>query len=50
VPAFVAFYRAAEGFSGGDNFVLEVTLAGGLKRLEHVTVTVSPTPGAGQGI
>ena len=50
VPAFIAFYRAADGFSGGDNFVLEVTLTGGRKQLEHYTVDVSATPGSGQGI
>jgi hypothetical protein len=49
VPAFVTFYRAAENFSGADEFVLEVT-AGARKQLEHFRVTISTAPGAGQGI
>jgi hypothetical protein len=50
VPAFVAFYRAAENYSGTDQFVLEVSLSGGRKQLQHFQVNVSPNPGAGQGI
>ena len=42
VPAFVAFYRAAEDFNGGDEFVLEVGLAGGRKRLQHFRVRSPP--------
>jgi hypothetical protein len=50
VPAFVALYRANDGFSGADAFVLEIVAAGGGHRtLEHVQVTVS-NPAAGQGI
>jgi hypothetical protein len=50
VPAFIAFYRAAGGFSGDDEFELEISLAGGRKRLQHFRVNVSDTPGGGQGI
>lgn len=50
VPAFVAFYRAAENFSGADEFVLEVSLTGGHKQLQHFRVNVSNAPGGGQGI
>lgn len=51
VPAFVALYRAKDGFSGADAFVLEIVAAGGGHRtLEHVQVTVSNNPAAGQGI
>lgn len=50
VPAFVVFYRAAEAYSGADEFVLEVSSAAtGRKSLEHFGVNVSG-PGAGQGI
>jgi hypothetical protein len=50
VPAFVAFYRAADGYSGADEFVLEITSAGGRKALEHFRVKVGDSPAAGQGI
>lgn len=50
VPAFVAFYRAAEDFNGADEFELEISFAGGRKRLQHFRVDVSSKPGAGQGI
>jgi hypothetical protein len=50
VPAFVVLYRATDGFSGGDNFMLEVTFAGGRRELQHFTVNVSASPGSGQGI
>jgi len=50
VPAFVAFYRAAEDFNGADEFELEIGFAGGRKRLQHFRVDVSTKPGAGQGI
>ncbi len=50
VPAFVAFYRAAEGFDGADEFELEIGFAGGRKRLQHFRVDVSAKPGAAQGI
>ncbi len=50
VPVFVAFYRAAETFSGTDEFVLEIALAGGRKELQHFRVQVTSGPGTGQGI
>jgi len=50
VPAFVAFYRAAAGFNGADEFELEIDSGGGRKRLQHFRVDVSTKPGAGQGI
>ena len=50
VPAFVAFYRAAGDFNGGDEFELEIGFAGGRKRLQHFRVDVSTKPGAEQGI
>ena len=50
VPAFVAFYRAASGFSGADAFQLEVTFAGGRKELQNFRVTVTTGPTGGQGI
>jgi uncharacterized membrane protein len=49
VPVFVAFYRAAGNFSGSDEFVLEVGLAG-RKELQHFRVNVSGAPGGGQNI
>jgi len=50
VPAFIAFYRAVENYSGADEFVLELGLAGGRKQLQHFRVNVSTSPGGGQGI
>ena len=50
VPAFVAFYRAAGDFNGGDEFELEIGFAGGRKRLQHFRVEVSTKPGAEKGI
>jgi hypothetical protein len=50
VPVFVAFYRAAETFSGTDEFVLEIGLAGGRRELQHFRVQVTNSPGAGQAI
>jgi hypothetical protein len=50
VPVFVAVYRPAEGFSGLDEFELEVSLAGGRKQRQHFRVNVSANPGGGQGI
>jgi hypothetical protein len=50
VPAFIAFYRAAESYSGTDEFVLELSLAGGRKQLQRFRVNVSTSPGGGQGI
>lgn len=50
VPAFVAFYRAAENFEGNDEFELEISLAAGRKQIQHIRVNVSNNPGSGQGI
>jgi len=50
VPAFVAFYRAAGDFNGADEFELEISFAGGRKRLQHFQVNVSNNPGGGEGI
>ncbi len=49
VPAFVAFYRAAAGFSGADEFQLEVTFSGGRKEIQDFRVSVAGANG-GQGI
>jgi hypothetical protein len=49
VPAFVAFYRAAQDFSGGDEFELEVTFSGGNKELQNFHVSAAG-PNGGQGI
>ncbi|HEY1981970.1 MAG TPA: hypothetical protein VGH13_18000 [Xanthobacteraceae bacterium] len=48
VPAFVAFYRAAQDFGSADEFELEVTFSGGRKELEHFRV--SKDVSGGQGI
>jgi uncharacterized membrane protein len=50
VPALVAFYRAANNYSGADEFLLEVGVAGGRKQLQHFRVSVSGAGGGGQGI
>ena len=50
VPAFVAYYRAAENFSGSDEFILEISLVGGRKEIQHFRVNVSSTSGGQQGI
>ena len=50
VPVFVALYRPARGFSGVDEFELEIGLAGGRKQRQHFRVNVSGSPGSGQGI
>jgi hypothetical protein len=50
VPAFVAFYRASQGFAGADIFELEVTMPDGRKRRERVSVMVTNGSGSGQGI
>jgi hypothetical protein len=47
VPAFVAFYRAAQNFAGADTFELEVTFAGGRKQLQAFQVSVA---NGGRGI
>jgi hypothetical protein len=42
VPAFVVFYRAADAYSGADEFVLEISSAAtGRKTLQHFRVNVS---------
>jgi hypothetical protein len=50
VPAFVAFYRAAQNYIGADDFELEITFATGRKELQHMRVQVANDPGRGQGI
>jgi hypothetical protein len=50
VPAFVAFYRAAQNYIGADDFELEVTFAAGRKELQRIRVLVAGDPGRGQGI
>ena len=50
VPAFVAFYRAAAGYTGADDFELEIGLPNGHKRRERVHVTVTKSFNAGEGI
>ncbi len=50
VPAFVAFYRAAENFNGTDEFELEIGLSGGRKQIQRFRVKVFNNPGGGQGI
>ena len=48
VPAFVAFYRSAPGFSGQDSVLIEVVSAG-KTQIQRYTVTVEK-PAVGQGI
>jgi hypothetical protein len=50
VPAFVAFYHAAQDFNGTDEFELEVSFAGGRKETQHFHVSVANDPAGGQGI
>lgn len=50
VPAFIAFYRAADGFSGFDEFILEISTMGGRKQFQHFRLTVSTGPGSGEGL
>jgi hypothetical protein len=50
VPAFIAFYRAADGFSGADAFVIEIVAAGGNRVMERFRVSVASNPAGGQGI
>jgi hypothetical protein len=49
VPAFVAFYRSAPGFSGQDSVLIEVVSASGKTQIQRFTVTVEK-PAVGQGI
>jgi len=46
VPAFVAFYRAALGYNGADEFDLEISIAG-RKQRQHFRVSVSNGAGGG---
>ena len=50
VPAFVVFYRAANGYSGADAFVLEINSAGGHSAVQRFQVTVTGNRAGGQGI
>jgi hypothetical protein len=50
VPAFVAYYRAAQNFSGADAFDLEITFVGGRKQIQHFRLNVTNDSNAGQGI
>jgi hypothetical protein len=50
VPAFVAFYRAAQDFAGADQFDLEITFTGGRKEIQHFKVTAGGGANGGQGI
>jgi hypothetical protein len=49
VPAFVAYYRSAPGFSGQDSVLIEVVSASGKTQIQRYTVTVEKPP-VGQGI
>jgi hypothetical protein len=49
VPALVAFYRAAQDFSGADEFQLEVTFSGGRKEIQNFRVSATGANN-GQGI
>jgi hypothetical protein len=50
VPVFVALYHPTDGFSGIDEFELEIGLGGGRKQHQHFRVNVSGGPGGGRGI
>jgi hypothetical protein len=50
VPALVVFYRAASDFSGRDVFELDISMQGGRKQHERIEVTITTSPGPGQGI
>jgi hypothetical protein len=50
VPAFVAFYRAAQNFNGADAFDLEISFADGRKQIQHYRISVSSDSSGGQGI
>ena len=50
VPAFVVFYRAANGYSGPDAFVLEINSTGGHSTVQRFQVTVTGNRAGGQGI
>ena len=40
VPAYVAFYRAEADFSGTEVVELEITEAGGIKKVQRLTISV----------
>jgi hypothetical protein len=50
VPALVAFYRAAQNFSGTDVFDLEISFVGGRKQIQHFRLNVANDSGGGHGI
>jgi len=50
VPAFVAFYRAAQDFTGADAFDLEISFAEGRKQVQHYRVSVTSNASGGLGI
>ncbi len=50
VPALVAFYHAADGYSGADAFALEINPAGGHSALQRFRVTVTGNTAGGQRI
>jgi hypothetical protein len=50
VPAFVAFYRAAQDFNGADAFDLEISFAAGRTQLQHIRINVSNNAIGGRGI
>ena len=49
VPAFIAFYRSADGFAGEDSVLLEVVGANGKTQLQRFNVTVEK-PAVGRAI
>ena len=50
VPAFVAYYRSTAGFSGTDEFILEVSYPSGYKQTQRFRVNVSNKSNGAQGI
>ena len=50
VPAFVVFYRAANGYNGFDEFVLDINSTGGRSAVQRFRVNVSGNRAGGQGI
>jgi hypothetical protein len=49
VPMFVAFYRSLDTYNGADEFVLEISMVGGRKELQHFRVNVSAGAGGSGG-
>jgi hypothetical protein len=41
VPAYGAFYRSVNDFSGTDTVIVEVSYPGGRKEIQHIVITVS---------